>query len=318
MKRYLQILSSSLILATLCSCASQPLAPVIDKGKYTYSKDVQPVIGINENSYKPYNTSEEIQTQRIEPITTYSHSTTQDAQSNQSTSGYLVSKKKLYVENPEYKARQEEFKADKSSSIVTNNTYSNKPIEIQNQPSPNIASTKSKAIEERPSEAIAPRNDDNEYNVRYKGDLTYDENEEAKKTSSHTSDFHIASPLNLPNFAWPLKGKILARFGKHGNKFNEGINIQAAAGTPISAAADGKVVYIGNNIEGYGNLLILKHVDNIMTAYAHVKDITVDRGSQVNKGDNIATVGQTGNVSQPQLHFSIRKGKKTINPEEPL
>ena len=72
---------------------------------------------------------------------------------------------------------------------------------------------------------------------------------------------------------------------------------------------------IGNNIEGYGNMIIVKHSGDYMTAYSHVQDILVERGKQVKKGESIATVGQTGNISLPQLHFSVRKGKKTINPE---
>jgi len=79
-----------------------------------------------------------------------------------------------------------------------------------------------------------------------------------------------------------------------------------------------KVVYIGNNVEGYGNLLIIRHEGDIMTAYAHLKDIVVERGAQVKRGESIGSVGQVGNVKEPQLHFSIRKGKKTIDPEKPL
>jgi murein DD-endopeptidase MepM/ murein hydrolase activator NlpD len=134
-------------------------------------------------------------------------------------------------------------------------------------------------------------------------------------TSSPAKDFKTTSPLNLQNFEWPLQGKILSRFGNNGRKFNDGINIAAPIGTPIAAAADGKVAYIGNNVEGYGNLIILKHENNIMTAYAHLDEINVERGTQVKRGDNIGTVGKSGNVSQGQMHFSVRKGKKTIDPE---
>jgi len=129
--------------------------------------------------------------------------------------------------------------------------------------------------------------------------------------------FKLNSPLNRKGFAWPVKGKITSRYGKKGNKFNEGINIAAPAGTIVSSAASGKVIYIGKKIEGYGNLIIVKHKeDGIMTAYAHLQDILVSKGSEVSRGEGIATIGETGSVKNPQLHFSVRKGKKTIDPEK--
>ncbi|MDF3048085.1 MAG: putative lipoprotein [Candidatus Midichloriaceae bacterium] len=134
--------------------------------------------------------------------------------------------------------------------------------------------------------------------------------------ASSGSSYKTPSPLNSQKFEWPVEGKVLSHYGKTGNKFNEGINIAAPLGSPVSAASDGKVVYIGNNVEGYGNLLIIKHDGDIMTAYAHLKDIVVERGAQVKRGESIGSVGQVGNVREPQLHFSIRKGKKTIDPEK--
>ncbi len=132
------------------------------------------------------------------------------------------------------------------------------------------------------------------------------------------SAYKIKSPLNSVKFDWPVEGKVLSHYGKQGNKFNEGINISAPLGAPVTAASDGKVVYIGNNVEGYGNLVILRHDSDLMTAYAHLKEIVVERGAVVKRGESLGSVGQVGNVTQPQLHFSIRKGKKTINPELPL
>lgn len=137
-----------------------------------------------------------------------------------------------------------------------------------------------------------------------------------KATTS--AGFKLKNPLNLSNYDWPVEGNVLSRYGKLGNKFNEGLNISAPLGAPVTAASDGKVVYIGNNVEGYGNLLILRHDNDLMTAYAHMKDIVVQRGAMVKKGESVGSVGQAGNVSQPQLHFSVRKGKKTIDPESPL
>jgi murein DD-endopeptidase MepM/ murein hydrolase activator NlpD len=137
-------------------------------------------------------------------------------------------------------------------------------------------------------------------------------------TMASGKSYKTRSPLGSDKFDWPVEGKLLSHYGKLGNKFNEGINIAAPLGSPVSAASDGKVVYIGNNVEGYGNLLIIKHDGDIMTAYAHLKDIVVERGATVKRGESIGSVGQVGNVNQPQLHFSVRKGKKTIDPELPL
>jgi murein DD-endopeptidase MepM/ murein hydrolase activator NlpD len=141
--------------------------------------------------------------------------------------------------------------------------------------------------------------------------------EKSVKVSTSTA-FKVSSPLDSDQFDWPVDGKVMSRYGKVGNRFNDGINIATSIGTPVVAASEGKVIYIGENIEGYGNLVIVKHDNDYMTAYAHLKDVLVERGSKVKRGESIGTVGQSGNISQPQLHFSIRKGKKTIDPELPV
>jgi len=136
--------------------------------------------------------------------------------------------------------------------------------------------------------------------------------------TSQGSNYKLKTPLNLNNFEWPVEGRVIKRFGKQDNKFNEGINIVGSLGLPVSSTADGKVIYVGKNVEGYGNMLIIKHEKDIMSAYAHLNDIVIDRGDYVRKGDTIGSVGSTGNVKEPQLHFSLRIGKKTIDPEEAL
>lgn len=120
-------------------------------------------------------------------------------------------------------------------------------------------------------------------------------------------------------FFWPLKGPLLLHFGPgKGGYFNDGINISAPENTPILAAADGQVVYAGNELRGYGNLLIIRHKNSWMTAYAHQKDMIVKKGDAVKRGQTIGHVGTTGNVTVPQLHFGIRNGKDALNPEEYL
>ena len=121
------------------------------------------------------------------------------------------------------------------------------------------------------------------------------------------------------SFAWPVKGKILSGFGaKGGGVKNDGINISAKKGTPIKAAEAGIVVYAGNELKGYGNLLLLRHEMGFMTAYAHADKIYVETGQVVAKGDKLASVGTTGNVKTPQLHFEIRKKTKSVDPKKYL
>lgn len=137
----------------------------------------------------------------------------------------------------------------------------------------------------------------------------------SKKEVVKKSDFKYATPLNLKQFIWPVEGKILSRYGKSGNSFNEGMNIAAPLGTVVRAAADGEVMYVGKEPKVYGNLIIIKHRGNYLTAYAHNDKISVEKGAKVKQGQPIATIGKTGAATIPQLHFSMRKDKKTINPE---
>lgn len=120
-------------------------------------------------------------------------------------------------------------------------------------------------------------------------------------------------------FAWPLSGKVVSRFGgKADGSRNDGINIAASRGATVKAAENGVVVYAGNELKGFGNLLLVKHADDWMTAYAHNELLTVKKGDTVKRGQAIARVGSTGNVSTPQLHFEIRRGSKAVDPLDHL
>lgn len=116
-------------------------------------------------------------------------------------------------------------------------------------------------------------------------------------------------------FSWPVRGAIVGEYGigELGRR-NDGINIAAPAGTPVRAAADGEVVYRGSELDGFGNLLLLKHTDGFVTAYAHNDAMLVKKGDVVRKGQVIAKVGQTGAVTTPQLHFEIRQQLKSVDP----
>ncbi|MFI3241606.1 MAG: M23 family metallopeptidase [Alphaproteobacteria bacterium] len=117
-------------------------------------------------------------------------------------------------------------------------------------------------------------------------------------------------------FMWPVKGTIIAKYGSKGHgKVNDGINIKAAKGTTIKAADAGTIAYAGNELKGFGNLILIKHSGGWITAYAHADKLYVKKGQKVVKGEKIATVGTTGDVSPAQLHFEVRSGKKALNPE---
>lgn len=119
----------------------------------------------------------------------------------------------------------------------------------------------------------------------------------------------------VPGMRWPVRGKIISGFGPKANGLkNEGINIAVPEGTSIRAAADGVVAYAGNELKGYGNLVLIRHDDGYVTAYAHAKELFVKRGDTVKRGDVIAKAGQTGSVSSPQLHFEVRKGAVALDP----
>jgi murein DD-endopeptidase MepM/ murein hydrolase activator NlpD len=99
---------------------------------------------------------------------------------------------------------------------------------------------------------------------------------------------------------------------------NDGINIASSEGEPVWAAADGEVVYVGNELQGYGNMVLIRHDGNRSTTYAHLNRATVDKYDRVKQGDIIGYVGSTGNVKQPQLHFAVREGKNPVDPRKYL
>ncbi len=119
----------------------------------------------------------------------------------------------------------------------------------------------------------------------------------------------------LPTFRWPVRGKVITAYGSKTNgKVNDGINVAVPEGTPVKAAEDGVVAYSGNELKGYGNLVLVRHSNGYVTAYAHASEILVKRGDTIKRGQVIAKSGQTGEASSPQLHFEIRKGSSPVDP----
>lgn len=123
------------------------------------------------------------------------------------------------------------------------------------------------------------------------------------------------TPRTASKFRWPVKGRVISRFGSKPNGArNDGINIAVPVGTSVKASENGVVAYAGNELKGYGNLVLIRHADNWVTAYAHNSDLLVQRGDRVTRGQIIAKAGQTGSVTSPQLHFEIRRGSEAVDP----
>ena len=132
----------------------------------------------------------------------------------------------------------------------------------------------------------------------------------------------MASPVKaaeatgaVPTFRWPVRGKVITAYGAKANgKSNDGINLAVPEGTPVKAADDGVVAYSGNELKGYGNLVLIRHSNGYVTAYAHASELMVKRGDTIRRGQVIAKSGQSGEVQSPQLHFEIRKGSSPVDP----
>lgn len=134
----------------------------------------------------------------------------------------------------------------------------------------------------------------------------------AQPTDSETTASIPKATSSTNEFRWPARGRVIQGFGGRGG--NEGINIAVPEGTPVKAAEGGTVAYSGSELKGYGNLVLIRHEDGWVSAYANNGEIMVKRGEKVKRGQTIAKSGQTGNVSSPQLHFELRKGSTPVDP----
>lgn len=125
-----------------------------------------------------------------------------------------------------------------------------------------------------------------------------------------------APPAAAGAFQWPIQGRILSTFGPKANGLhNDGINIAAEMGAPVKASQSGVVAYAGNELKGYGNLLLIRHDNGWVTAYAHNSKLLVSRGDTVMRGQTIAHAGNSGSVVTPQVHFEVRQGAKAVDPQ---
>ncbi len=141
----------------------------------------------------------------------------------------------------------------------------------------------------------------------------------AKKAVVAKDSIKVPASQAKKRFAWPVQGKIVSSYGSKGHgQYNDGINIAGKKGTPIKAADAGTVAYAGSELKGYGKLVLIRHANGWITAYAHNDKLLVKKGQSVKKGTQIATMGSTGNVKTPQLHFEIRYKTKVVNPKKYL
>lgn len=132
--------------------------------------------------------------------------------------------------------------------------------------------------------------------------------------------FHPSPPVprrDAAGFIWPVDGRVLSSFGAKASALhNDGLNIAAPMGAPVRAADNGVVAYAGDQIRGFGNMLLIKHSDGLITAYAHADKLLVTRGDVVSRGQVVARVGKSGDIDAPQLHFEVRRGSQAVDPRK--
>jgi len=138
----------------------------------------------------------------------------------------------------------------------------------------------------------------------------------SQKTSSAEQVAAITpSPSVAAGLRWPAKGKILSSFGqREGTLTNDGVDIMVPEGTPVKAAESGVVIYAGDGLKEFGNTILIRHEDNLVTVYGHNGQLLVQRGQKVRRGDEIAKSGKSGNTTTPKLHFEVRKNSTPVNP----
>ena len=210
----------------------------------------------------------------------------------------------------------------KSATVATSKTTNVKPEKsavVKSEPKTDKKSTVVKSDTKKANAKTATQNTNvktttKKTNTTKTETKTNTQKTTTQKQSQKTTVQKIAA-RSSSKFSWPVRGKILSGYGSKTNGlFNDGINIKASRGTTVAAAENGLVAYAGNEVKGMGNLVIIQHSDGWMTVYAHMESMSVRRGHKVSVGQKIGTVGTSGKVDQPQLHFEIRKGTRAYNP----
>lgn len=172
-----------------------------------------------------------------------------------------------------------------------------------------------KVVEKSKKSSVEPKSVQKKANAKKSEAKVVTKQSEKKISSDPSKKLPKINARSSSKFSWPVRGKILSNYGaKTNGLFNDGINIGATRGAVVGAAENGVVAYAGNEVKGMGNLIIIQHDGGWMTVYAHMDSMVVRRGARVSVGQKIGTVGKTGKVDSPQLHFEIRKGTKAYNP----
>lgn len=327
MKFFLRPISILLLALSLCFSCSQKPAQVVNRSKNVYNKKVE------SNKTKP--TSEKVVKKPKSSLievgagdTLYSISKKYQVslhdliKQNNLTPPYNL-KNGTVIDIPaqtyhEVKAGDTIYGISRSYNMKINNL-----IEINELKEPYIlkAGTRIKVTKASDSNIVTNATPAPETKIVEKApppkNIPEPEVEEKEEKSDAGFVEKILDKLN--HFSWPIRGQIISKFGpKSGGLYNDGINIKAAEGSAVKSAEDGVVAYVGNELKGYGNLVIIKHSGGWITAYAHLANSSVKRGQTVKKGTKIGTVGATGNVTSPQLYFGLRKGRDAVNPENYL
>jgi murein DD-endopeptidase MepM/ murein hydrolase activator NlpD len=211
------------------------------------------------------------------------------------------------TKKPSPQAREEAVKPQKPSpKVAREEPVKEKPAKIariEPQPSPKVSREEVVKPEKPAKIARVEPAPDKKPAIDTAPTATLPPAESAKAEKS--------AEASAPEFRWPARGRVIQGFKSGGN---DGINIAVPEGTAVKAAEDGVVAYAGSELKGYGNLVLIRHPNGFVSAYANNGSLDVKRGESVKRGQTIAKSGQTGNVSSPQLHFELRKGAQPVDP----
>src|SRR5579883_1930041 len=210
-----------------------------------------------------------------------------DKEADASEREHKKQEKAKIAETKSEKAEKAE-KSEKAAKAEKTAIVKTEPAKKQAEAKPEAPAKKTAATDQTPTGSVHP------------------EETNAAMTSAQADAAGVT-----PEFRWPARGRIIQGFKVGGN---DGINIAVPEGTSVKAAESGVVAYAGNELKGYGNLILIRHPNGFVSAYANNSELEVKRGDQVKRGQIIAKSGQSGNVSSPQLHFELRKGSTPVDP----
>jgi murein DD-endopeptidase MepM/ murein hydrolase activator NlpD len=213
-------------------------------------------------------------------------------------------------------ARPAEQLPERSAPVVL--APADRPLTVAAAPPASAAGVRSEELPPPPGVAVTPEPAARPVAVAAAPVVAAPPNPDARQDAARQRDLAAvpAPPLSGNGFLWPVDaGDVISTFGaKPDGRRNDGINIAAPAGSIVRAAENGLVVYADEDLAAFGRMLLVRHADGYLTAYAHNDALLVTRGDTVTRGQPIAKVGRSGEVVEPQLHFEIRRGKSAVDP----